>query len=73
MPIVELYQKENKVRTIDATGSADEVYEQVKKCFEPSQPRLSKEAKQVLFRDLCKAGPKIVIDCEFDTLMQTRE
>lgn len=27
MPIVELYQKESKVRTIDATKSADEVYE----------------------------------------------
>ena len=27
MPIVELYQKENKVRTIDAIKSADEVYE----------------------------------------------
>lgn len=36
MPIVELYEKDDKVKHLDATLSTDEVYEQVKKCFEPS-------------------------------------
>lgn len=26
-----------------------------------------------MFKDLCKQGPKYIIDCEFETLMQERE
>jgi tRNA (guanine9-N1)-methyltransferase len=36
-------------------------------------PRLSKEEKKQMFKQLCKKGPKIVVDCEFDTLMLERE
>jgi hypothetical protein len=34
---------------------------------------LSKKEKQALFKELCLRGPKYIIDCEFDNLMQERE
>jgi adenylate kinase family enzyme len=34
MPIVEFYEKQGKVRRLDAGKSKDEVYEQVKRAFE---------------------------------------
>lgn len=35
--------------------------------------RLSKQEKQKLFFDLCLKGPKIVIDCDFESLMRDNE
>ena len=35
--------------------------------------KLSKQEKQGMFKELCQKGPKYVIDCEFDDLMQDRE
>ena len=40
---------------------------------EEKKGHLSKKEKQALFKQLCEKGPKIVIDCEFDSLMQDRE
>ena len=34
---------------------------------------LRKADKMKMFRDLCKKGPKILIDCEFNDLMDPRE
>ena len=34
---------------------------------------LTKAEKQGLFKELCQKGPTIVIDCEFDHLMEDRE
>lgn len=34
---------------------------------------LTKAEKQGLYKELCQKGPTIVIDCEFDHLMEDRE
>ena len=36
-------------------------------------PKLSKQVKLQLFRELRLKGPKIIIDCEFDELMIDKE
>ena len=40
---------------------------------EEKKGHLTKKEKQALFKQLCEKGPKIIIDCEFDSLMQERE
>ena len=34
---------------------------------------LKKHEKQQLYKELCSKGPSIIIDCEFDSLMDSRE
>ena len=51
----------------EAAGAADNEE------FKEGKVHLSKQEKQVMFKALCEKGPKIVIDCEFDELMQERE
>lgn len=36
-------------------------------------PKLSKLHKLQLFKELCRKGPKVIIDCEFDELMVDKE
>ena len=40
---------------------------------EGNERRLSKKEKQQLYKDLCLKGPRIVIDCDFESLMMDKE
>ena len=40
---------------------------------EGNSRKLSKKEKQKLFQDLCLQGPRIVIDCDFESLMMEKE
>lgn len=55
------------------SGNKEGDGEEEKKEGETGKAHLSKQEKQALFKALCEKGPKIVIDCEFDDLMQERE
>ena len=57
----------------EQTGCKDGEGEEENKEGETGKAHLSKQEKQALFKALCEKGPKIVIDCEFDDLMQERE
>ena len=35
--------------------------------------KLTKKEKQKLFNDLCRKGPRVVIDCDFDSMMRENE
>ena len=37
------------------------------------QPKLNKQAKLKLFKELCEQGPKYVIDCDFEEFQGDRE
>ena len=40
---------------------------------EGNSRKLSKHEKQKLFNDLCLKGPRIVIDCDYESLMRDSE
>lgn len=40
---------------------------------EGNSRKLSRKEKQKLYKDLCLKGPRVVIDCDFESLMTDRE